>query len=177
MAANTRFINPATLNKPPTYTQVVEVTGPGRIVYISGQLGSDPSGKLVSADFRAQAQQVFDNLMDALASVGATFADVVKINTYLADIDDLPELRDIRAGYLKAGVLPASTTLAVSAFARRGALLEVEAIAMLPARAAPAAARTARTAAPKPGARKTGKAKAGAIKAKAAKVKAKRKGR
>src|SRR3954470_13745649 len=90
VAANTRFINPATLNKPPTYTQVVEATGPGRIVYISGQLGSDPSGKLVSADFRAQAVQVFDNLMDALASVGATFADVVKINTYLADIDDLP---------------------------------------------------------------------------------------
>jgi len=177
VAANTRFINPATLNKPPTYTQVVEATGPGRIVYISGQLGSDPSGKLVGTDFRAQAQQVFDNLMDALASVGATFADVVKINTYLADIDDLPELRDIRAGYLNAGALPASTTLAVSAFARRGALLEVEAVAVLPERAAPAGARTARGGAPKSGTRKVAKTKAGASKAKTAKVKAKRKGR
>jgi len=175
VAANTRFINPATLNKPPTYTQVVEATGPGRIVYISGQLGSDPSGKLVSADFRAQAVQVFDNLMDALASVGATFADVVKINTYLADIDDLPELRDIRAGYLKDGALPASTTLAVSAFARRGALLEVEAIAVLPERAEPAKARAARSGAGNGrSARKAGAKKAAAPKRKA---KARRKGR
>ena len=42
MAANIRFINPDTLSKPPTYTQVVEVTGPGRTVYISGQLADRP---------------------------------------------------------------------------------------------------------------------------------------
>ena len=133
MAANIRFINPDTLSKPPTYTQVVEVTGPGRTVYVSGQLASGRDGKLVGGDFRAQAVQVYENLKAALAAVGATFKDVVKINSYLADIRDLPVLRDVRAGYLNAAALPASTTLGSLSFAREGALLEVEVIAVLPA--------------------------------------------
>jgi enamine deaminase RidA (YjgF/YER057c/UK114 family) len=76
--------------------------------------------------------QVFENLKAALAAVGATFADVVKLNSYLADIADLPVLRDVRVRYLNAKALPASTTIAVSDFARPGALLEIEAVAVLP---------------------------------------------
>jgi enamine deaminase RidA (YjgF/YER057c/UK114 family) len=138
VAAKTRFINPEGLNKPPTYTQVVEVTAPGRLVYISGQLGSERNGNVVgeAGDFRAQAVQVFDNLKAALAAVGATFKDVVKINSYLADIGDMPILREVRASHLNAGALPASTSLAVSGFARPSALLEVEMVAVLPAKAA-----------------------------------------
>lgn len=140
MAANTRFINPDTLSKPPTYTQVVEVTGPGRTVFVSGQLAGGRDGKLVAGDFRAQAVQVYDNLKAALAAVGATFRDVVKINSYLADIKDLPVLREVRAGHLNAAALPASTTLGNISFAREGALLEVELVAVLPARSAGAKA-------------------------------------
>ena len=142
--ANIRFINPDTLTKPPTYTQVVEVTGPGRVVYISGQLATGRDGNLVSRDFRAQALQVFENLKAALAAVGATFKDVVKINSYLADIADLSVLRDVRAGFLNAAALPASTTLGNISFARPGARLEVEVVAVLPARSAAAKARPAR---------------------------------
>ena len=130
-----RFINPETLAKPPSYTHVVEVTGPCRTVYISGQLGTDRDGNL-DRDFRTQTVQVFENLKAALAAVGATFKDVVKVNSYLADIGDLPVLRDVRAGYINAAALPASTTLAVSDFARPHALLEVEAVAVLPLKAA-----------------------------------------
>lgn len=126
-----RFINPETLAKPPSYTHVVDVAGPCRTVYISGQLGTDRHGN-VAGDFRTQAVQVFENLKAALAAVGATFEDVVKVNSYLADIADLPVLREVRAGYLNAGALPASTTISVSGFARPAALLEVEAVAVLP---------------------------------------------
>jgi enamine deaminase RidA (YjgF/YER057c/UK114 family) len=131
MAAIVRFINPEGLSRPPTYTQVVEVVAPARTIYISGQLGTDRDGKLAGGDFRAQAEQVFKNLQAALASVGASFADVVKLNSYLADIGHLPILREVRARHLNAGALPASTTLAVPGFAREGALLEVEAVAVL----------------------------------------------
>jgi enamine deaminase RidA (YjgF/YER057c/UK114 family) len=141
VAANIRFINPDALTKPPTYTQVVEVTGPGRTVYVSGQLATGRDGNLVSRDFRAQAFQVFENLTAALAAVGATFKDVVKINSYLADIAHLPILREVRAGYLNAAALPASTTLGGSSFAREGALLEVEVVVALPAKAAKAVAK------------------------------------
>ena len=129
--ADIRFINPETLAKPPSYTHVVEVAGACRTIHISGQLGIDLDGNVVG-DFRAQAVQVFENLKAALASVGATFADVVKLNSYLADIADLPVLREVRVRYLNAKALPASTTLAVSGFARPGALLEIEAVAVLP---------------------------------------------
>ena len=68
--ADIRFINPETLAKPPSYTHVVEVVGACRTVHISGQLGIDRDGNIVG-DFRAQAVQVFENLKDALAAVGA----------------------------------------------------------------------------------------------------------
>jgi enamine deaminase RidA (YjgF/YER057c/UK114 family) len=139
--ADIRFINPDALTKPPTYTQVVEVTGPGRTVYISGQLATGRDGNLVSRDFRVQATQVFENLKAALASVEASFKDVVKINSYLSDIAHLPVLRQVRAGYLSDATPPASTTLGGSSFAREGALLEVEVVVALPAKAARAAAK------------------------------------
>jgi enamine deaminase RidA (YjgF/YER057c/UK114 family) len=133
--ADIRFINPETLAKPPSYTHVVEVSGAYRTIHISGQLGTNRDGDVVG-DFRAQAVQVYENLKAALAAVGATFADVVKLNSYLADIADLPVLREVRVRYLNAAALPASTTIAVSGFARPGALLEVEAVAVLPLKAA-----------------------------------------
>ena len=158
MAAKSRFINPEGLSRPPTYTQLVEVTSPGRTVYISGQLGTAGDGKLVGGDFRAQAEQVFENLQVALASVGAGFADIVKLNSYLADIAQLPILREVRARYLNGAALPASTTIAVSGFAREGALLEIEAVAVLlpgAARARPKGAKRAAGAAKVKSARRT----------------------
>jgi len=145
--ADIRFINPETLAKPPSYTHVVEIAGPCRTIHISGQLGIDRDSNVVG-DFRAQAVQVFENLKAALAAVGASFADVVKLNSYLADIADLPVLRDVRVRYLNAKALPASTTIAVSGFARPGALLEIEAVAVLPlksVRGKSAHARSSRT--------------------------------
>jgi len=133
MPDNVRFLNPDTMAKPPGYTHVVEVTGPGRTVYFAGQLGLDRSGKLVDGGFRAQTVQAFENLKAALASVGGGFEHVVKLNNYLVDIKtNIPMLREVRDGYLKGGPPPASTTVGVPQLARDGALFEVEAIAILP---------------------------------------------
>ena len=78
-----RYLNPETLSVPSGYTHVVEVRG-GRTVYISGQVPFDKAGNVVGAgDFAAQTTQVFENLKLALASVGATFDNVVKNNTVL----------------------------------------------------------------------------------------------
>ena len=127
-----RFINPETMSKPPGYTHVVEATTPGRLVYIAGQLGIDREGKVVG-DFRKQAVQTFENLKNALAAVGGSFAEVVKLNNYLLDMSDLPVFREVRDSYLGQGNRPASTTIAIAGLAREGALLEVEAVAVLAA--------------------------------------------
>jgi enamine deaminase RidA (YjgF/YER057c/UK114 family) len=129
--SQTRFINPETLSKPPGYTHVVEATTPGRIVYIAGQLGIDREGKL-SSDFRLQAVQTFENLKNALAAVGGQFQHVVKLNNYFVDMKYLPIFRQVRDSYLADKDRPASTTLAIAGLAREGALLEVEAVAVLP---------------------------------------------
>ena len=138
MAANVRFSNPKTMAKPPGYTYVVEATGPNRLIFIAGQLGLDLDNKLVGGegDFRAQCAKAFENLGFALASMGATFNDVVKINNYLVDMSHIAIFREVRDAFLNTKAPPASTTVAISQLARPGALFEIEAIAVLPAKAA-----------------------------------------
>jgi enamine deaminase RidA (YjgF/YER057c/UK114 family) len=134
VSSNVRFLNPKPLSKPPGYSHVVEMTGPGRTVWIAGQLGLDVKGQVVGApgDFRAQAVQTFENLKAALAEVGASFADVVKVNNYLIDMAHLPIFREVRDQYVKTSAPPASTTIAIPKLAREGALIEIEAVAVLP---------------------------------------------
>jgi enamine deaminase RidA (YjgF/YER057c/UK114 family) len=131
MSSNLRFMNPEAIAKPGGYSHVVEITGPGRIVYVAGQLGLKPDGK-IAGDFRAQTVQAFENLKAALAAVGATFNDVVKLNNYLVDITpNIASYREVRDKYVNTAKPPASTTIGVPALARDGALFEVEAIVML----------------------------------------------
>jgi enamine deaminase RidA (YjgF/YER057c/UK114 family) len=131
---NLRFQNPPGLSPPRGYSHVVEVTGPGRTVYVAGQTAVDASGK-VAEGFRAQATQVFENLKVALAAAGANFEQVVKLNSYMTDIPtQIPILREVRSNYLKAATLPASTAVQVVALADPRYLLEIEVVAILPPR-------------------------------------------
>jgi enamine deaminase RidA (YjgF/YER057c/UK114 family) len=129
-----RFHNPPTIARPAGYTHVVEAASPGRIVYIAGQLGLDLDNKIVGApgDFRAQAEQTFVNLKNALAAAGAGFEHVVKLNNYLVDMAHLGMFREVRDRHIDVSAPPASTTIAISGLARPGALIEVEAVAVVP---------------------------------------------
>jgi enamine deaminase RidA (YjgF/YER057c/UK114 family) len=110
----------------------VEVTGPGRTVYFAGQLGIDKSGRM-GANAREQMEIAFENVKAALASVGAGFEHVVKLNNYVVDIGaNLAHYREVRDKYVNTVSPPASTTVGVPQLARPGALFEVEAIAILP---------------------------------------------
>jgi enamine deaminase RidA (YjgF/YER057c/UK114 family) len=133
MARTATFLSPDTIARQPGFSLVVETTGPGRTVYVAGQLGLTLDGKL-APDFRGQAVQAFENLKAALSAVGAGFDDVVKTTNYLTDIRHLSVYREVRDQYVNTKAPPASTTLAVSQLAREGALFEVEAIAVLPPR-------------------------------------------
>ena len=132
--AQVKRTNPPALSTPTGYTHIVEVTGPAKTVYISGQIAYDKDGKVVGAgDMKAQAEQVFRNLQAALAAAGATFADVVKMNSYITDMSKVQAVRDVRARYFKDAT-PASTFVQVAGLVRPELLLEIEVIAVVPAR-------------------------------------------
>ena len=132
-----RHSNPQGMASPAAYSQVVEVNGPHRIVFLAGQTGQDANGKLAAGGIRAQATQVMENIKTALASVGGGFEHIVKLNTYMLDIErDGAAYREIRASYFSnKAALPASTLLQVSRLANPEYLLEVEALAILPPKA------------------------------------------
>ncbi len=173
-----KFLNPKTIAKPFGYTHVVEATAPGRTIFISGQLGLDIDNKIVGApgDFAAQAEQTFVNLKNALASVGADFTHVVKFTSYFTDISHLGVFREVRDRFIDTAAAPASTAIAISALARPGAMIEVEAIAVIPAKASPPASSGSAARRGAPAKKVSAKAKAkSSAKAPAKKAKASRK--
>jgi len=132
--AQVKRTNPPTLSKPTGYTHIVEVTGSGKTIYISGQIAFDKDGQLVGAgNMKAQAEQVFKNLQAALEAAGAKFSDVVKMNTYITDMEQAPAVREVRARYF-GDTTPASTLVQVARLARPELMLEIEVIAAVPAR-------------------------------------------
>lgn len=127
-----RLKNPSTLHTPRGYSHVAEVPPGSRMIFIAGQVALDKSGALVGAgDFKAQAQQVFDNLRLALADAGGTFADVVKLNYYVLDVGQAPTLREVRDRFVNTAAPPASTLVEVRRLFRDDVLLEVEAVAVV----------------------------------------------
>src|ERR1700758_3206553 len=114
----------------PAYSHVVTVTGPGKLIYIAGQLGRDPDGNIVSGGMRAQMEQTFQNLDKFLKAAGATWADVVKTNTYVTDFDEFQKCADVRMRYLGAAT-PTSTTVGVTRLAGPDFMIEIEAVAVV----------------------------------------------
>jgi enamine deaminase RidA (YjgF/YER057c/UK114 family) len=134
VAAQTEHINPKGLAAPHGYTHVVAAER-GKMVFISGQVAMDAQGHLVGKDdLGAQAKQVFENLKTALAAVGGTFDDVVKITWYVKGYDPakLSTLREVRDSYVNKEKPPASTLVGVSSLFQSDYLLEVDAIAVVP---------------------------------------------
>ncbi len=128
-----QFLRPPTLPPAPGYSHIAKVTG-GQAIYLAGQVALDAAGNLVGrGDFHAQAQQVFENIKTALAAVGADFSHVVKLNIYLVDRSQVALLRTVRDLYVNTQAPAVSTLVEVRSLVQEEFLLEIEAIASLPA--------------------------------------------
>jgi enamine deaminase RidA (YjgF/YER057c/UK114 family) len=125
--AKKQFLNPQGVPKPTGYTQVVS-SGPGRMIFISGQGGAAPDGQMPE-DFAEQTKNTFENIGRCLKAAGGTFNDIVKINYYVTDMAYTAELRRIRAGYLNQSAPPASTL--VQAGLGKGLKVEIEVVAIV----------------------------------------------
>lgn len=124
------FVNPPDLHPP--LGAGCHVAMAGKTAYVAAQLPLDRDGRLVGpADPEAQATQVFANLRSALQAVGADLRDVVKLTTYLKDLRHRPTVMEVRRRFFGEYRAP-STLVVVADLPLEGALLQVEAVAVLP---------------------------------------------
>ncbi|MBO3739007.1 RidA family protein [Actinoplanes flavus] len=109
------------------------VVAPGsRLVHTSGQVAIDADGTIPEG-WEAQTRLVFHNLGEVLASAGATWADVVKLTWFVTDTSDLATIRRVRDEFVDVTRPPASSLIRVAGLFRPGLLVEVEAVAAVPA--------------------------------------------
>ena len=122
-------INPAGMTQPTAYSHLVKVDN---LLFIAGQVALDGNGKVVGVgDMSAQVRQVLENLKTVLASAGADFSNVVKVNIFTTDIDRFLESSAVRREYL-GDHPPTSTLVQIERLARPVFLVEIEAIAIAP---------------------------------------------
>jgi 2-iminobutanoate/2-iminopropanoate deaminase len=110
------------------YSQGVVANG---FLFTAGQIAIDPaSGQVIAGDVRAQTERVMSNLGAVLATVNATWKDIVKTTVFLHDMNDFPAVNEVY-GRALGDARPARSTVQVSALPR-GVLVEIEAIVAIP---------------------------------------------
>jgi enamine deaminase RidA (YjgF/YER057c/UK114 family) len=112
------------------------VTATGKLAFISGQVALDLDGKIVGDhDMGAQTEQALLNLQRVLDSLGADWADVVKLTWFVMENGRLQDLREARDRIIRPALgdrpNPASSLVQVAGLFRPGLLVEVEAVVAL----------------------------------------------
>ena len=108
------------------YSQAIRI---GDAVYMSGQIGLDPTTMVLVEGVEAQAHQVFLNMRAVAEAAGASLNNVAKVTIFLADLGDFTKVNEIMQSYFKPPY-PARSTVEVSGLPR-GARIEIEAILAL----------------------------------------------
>jgi enamine deaminase RidA (YjgF/YER057c/UK114 family) len=133
MTVQPTSVDPPQLPRSPAFTQGMIVPA-GPTLYVGGQNGTDESGALVDG-LEAQTEQAMRNVLAVLAEAGTGPEYVAKLTIYLADgVDPGPAYAATRSVW--GDRRTAVTVLAVTP-ARPGALVEIEAVAMLPEQSDP----------------------------------------
>jgi enamine deaminase RidA (YjgF/YER057c/UK114 family) len=123
-----RRLNPTAIHPPfANYAHGIEVGAGARIVFCSGQLGIGCDG-LVPEDVEGQARLCFRAIAAILGEASMTFADLVRLNAYVASAQYLGGYMKVRDEFV-GNPPPASTLMVVQGFARPEFKVEIEAVA------------------------------------------------
>jgi len=123
-----KFHNPKTVSVAGKYSLGAEVPASARALYVSGQVGVDPSGKLQDG-IEKQSEQAWKNIGEVLKSADMDFRDIVKLTVFLTDSRFIPAFREVRGKFVGQEPYPASTLLIVAGLADPSMLVEVEVVA------------------------------------------------
>lgn len=97
----------------------------GDFLILSGKLGTDQSGKLVSGGIKPETKQTLENIARALQAHGSSLDQVVKCTVMLADMKEWGEMNEVYATFFKKDRMPARSALGVNGLAL-GARVEIE---------------------------------------------------
>jgi reactive intermediate/imine deaminase len=116
------------------FAHAIAVDAPGKMVFISGMVGTRADGSIAGiGDIEAQTRQVCENLKAAAEAAGGSLDDIVRVDVYVRNMEHFDIIHKVRREYF-TGAPPASTMVEISKFTRPDYLIEINAIAVVPAR-------------------------------------------
>lgn len=128
-----RTLQPEGWSRPRGYANGISARG--RHVHVAGQIGWNAQQQMVSADFVGQAKQALRNIVEVLASDGATPEHLVRLTWYVTDRDQyIASGAALGEAYREVlgRVYPAMSAVQVCALMEANALVEIEATAIVP---------------------------------------------
>ncbi|OUC96404.1 RidA family protein [Streptosporangium minutum] len=128
------FSTPPTLPATNGYSHVASVPPGSRLVWTSGQVPIAADGTPAAAgDWEAQTRLVMRNVGAALEAGGATWDDVFKLTIFVVDTSALPTIRAVRDEFVNVKRPPTNSLVQVAGLFRPDILVEIEAVAAVPA--------------------------------------------
>jgi 2-iminobutanoate/2-iminopropanoate deaminase len=109
------------------YSQAIRV---GRTVYVSGEVGADSSGTIIGPSIGEQTDQALTNIGYILGAAGLKLDNVVATTVYLVNVSDFAEMNAHYATFFN-NAPPSRATIQVAALPKKGALVEISAIAVV----------------------------------------------
>ncbi len=119
--------------KPRGYANGVIATG--RTLFVSGQIAWDKDARIVSTDFATQFLQSLDNVIAVVRAAGGGTEHIAKLLVFVTDLDAYRvATRAIGVGWRErmGKHYPAMSLVKVAGLLEPGAMVEIEAVAMLP---------------------------------------------
>jgi 2-iminobutanoate/2-iminopropanoate deaminase len=114
------------------YSEGLSVEGPGRWIFVAGQVALGPDNKLVPGTLAEQTDLTFDHVERVLKRAGAELTDVVRITVFLTSLDDYADFSEVRSK--RFGDVPPTSAVMQVAGLMLDAAIEIEAVAFVPER-------------------------------------------
>ena len=127
------ILNPKAWAPPQGYANGIAATG--RVVFVAGQIGWNERAELVSRELTGQVEQALKNILAVLAEAGGEARHIARMTWFVTDkAAYVAQRKEIGAAYRRVigKHFPAMTLVVVAGLLEEGALVEIEATAVVP---------------------------------------------
>ena len=130
-----RVVTPPRLAPPKGFSHGILAPAGGRSLYVAGQIGDDASGRIACSDFPGQFRKALENVLEVLQAAGGNAEHLVRMTVYVTDMRAYRDSREALGQAWREVVgkhYPAMSLLEVKGLYEPGALVEIEATAVIP---------------------------------------------